>query len=73
MMCVLRSLFRPLSSVLVRSSFVINKVAQHNRVSRNLSVDELSQALELTDINDTPEESNMLEGIIRLAKKRQRK
>ena len=65
MMCVLRSLFRPLSSVLVRSSFVINKVAQHNRVSRNLSVDELSQALELTDINDTPEESNMLEGIIR--------
>ena len=32
---------------------------------RNLSVNELSQALELTDIQETPEENNMLEGIIR--------
>lgn len=30
-----------------------------------MSVNELSQALELTDIQETPEENNMLEGIIR--------
>ena len=32
----------------------------------NISVDELSQALELTDKNEISEESNILEGIIRL-------
>ncbi len=50
--------------MLVRSSFVINKVAQKKK-THNLSVDELSQALELTDKNEISEESNMLEGIIR--------
>ena len=63
--CVLRFVFSPLSSMLVRSSFFVGKVAQRNKGAHNLSVDDLSQALELTDINDTPEESNMLEGIIR--------
>ena len=61
---VLRSAFWPLSSMLVRSSFFINKVAQSKK-THNLSVDELSQALELTDKNEISEESNMLEGIIR--------
>ena len=61
---VLRSMFWPLSSVLVRSSFFINKVAQSKK-THSLSVDELSQALELTDKNEISEESNMLEGIIR--------
>ena len=61
---VLRSVFWPLSSMLVRSSFIINKVAQKKK-THNLSVDELSQALELTDKNEISEESNMLEGIIR--------
>ena len=60
----LRSIFWPISSVLVRSSFFINKVAQKKK-THNLSVDELSQALELTDKNEISEESNMLEGIIR--------
>ena len=50
--------------MLVRSSFIINKVAQKKK-THNLSVDELSQALELTDKNEISEESNMLEGIIR--------
>lgn len=59
----LKKLFTPLSALLVRSSFLINKcVAKKNY---NISVDELSQALELTDKNEISEESNILEGIIR--------
>lgn len=61
---VLRTVFWPISSLLVRSSFFINRFSQKRKV-RNLSVNELSQALELTDIQETPEENNMLEGIIR--------
>ena len=59
----LKTSFSPLSALLVRSSFLINKcVAKKNY---NISVDELSQALELTDKNEISEESNILEGIIR--------
>lgn len=60
---VLRRVFRPLSSLLVRSTTFLNKhVARKNR---NISVDELSQALELTDRDELSEENNILEGIIR--------
>ena len=60
---VLKKVFAPLSSLLVRSSFIVNKcVAKRNY---NISVDELSQALELTDKDEISEESNILEGIIR--------
>ncbi len=50
----LKKFFSPLSALLVRSSFLVN-----------ISVDELSQALELTDKSEISEESNILEGIIR--------
>lgn len=60
---VLSYVFRPISSVLVRSTVFINKIAY--KKPQGLSVDELSQALELTDKNEISEESNMLEGIIR--------
>lgn len=60
----LRSFFRPVSGLLVHSTFLVNKLAQKKKTP-NLSVDELSQALELTDKNEISEESNMLEGIIR--------
>ena len=60
---VLKKVFAPLSALLVRSSVIVNKcVAKRNY---NISVDELSQALELTDKNEISEESNILEGIIR--------
>ena len=59
----LRKLFRPLSSVLMRSGALAGKVVQtENHV---LSVDDLEQALELTDKEDLKEEKNMLEGIVR--------
>ncbi|MBQ8769982.1 MAG: gliding motility-associated protein GldE [Bacteroides sp.] len=60
---VLRKVFSPLSNLLVRSTFIVNKcVAKRNY---NISVDDLSQALELTDKAEISEESNILEGIIR--------
>ena len=44
---VLKKAFSPLSNLLVRSSFIVNKCVAKNNY--NISVDELSQALELTD------------------------
>lgn len=60
----LRWVFKPVSALLVHSTFLINRLAQKQKAP-NISVDELSQALELTDKNEISEESNMLEGIIR--------
>ena len=60
---MLKKVFRPLSGLLVRSTFIVNKcVAKRNY---NISVTDLSQALELTDKTEISEESNILEGIIR--------
>ena len=60
---VLSRLFRPLSSILIRSSVLAGKVVQKD--SHVLSVDDLEQALELTDEAELKEEKNMLEGIVR--------
>ena len=62
---VLRVLFHPLSTLLMRSEAFANRLAA--KESRNISVDELSQALELTDKNDIAEEQSMLKGIIRFS------
>ena len=61
---VLLSVLKPVSNLLVHSPFLINKLTRKRKVP-NLSVDDLSQALELTDKNEISEESNMLKGIIR--------
>lgn len=58
-----RSLFYPVASMLVRSTSFLNK--HFARKSHNISVDELSHALELTDKEELKEENNILEGIIR--------
>lgn len=60
---VLRKVFYPISCLLVKSTFIVNKLV--SKKNYNLSVDDLSQALELTDKNEISEESNILEGIIR--------
>ena len=60
---VLKVVFYPLSSLLVRSTFIVNRIA--HKKPQTLSVNELSQALELTDKDEISEESNMLEGVIR--------
>ena len=59
----LSSLFRPLSAILIRSGVLAEKVVQ--KENHVLSVDDLEQALELTDENDLKEEKDMLEGIVR--------
>lgn len=61
--CFLYVLFKPVSGIFARSSSFCRMVQKHKRA--NLSVDELSQALELADKDDILEENNMLEGIIR--------
>jgi len=60
---VLKKVFSPLSALLVKSGFFVNKLVAKKNYS--ISVDELSQALELTDKSEISEESNILEGIIR--------
>lgn len=55
-------LFYPLSSMLVRSSSIVNRVV--TKKTQNISADELSQALEITDVN-TEDDKEMLEGILK--------
>ena len=59
----LSGVFRPLSAVLIRSGILAEKVVQTG--NHVLSVDDLEQALELTDKTELKEEQNMLEGIVR--------
>ena len=60
---VLNRLFRPLANILIRSGVLAGKVVQ--RENHVLSVDDLEQALELTDKEGLKDEQNMLEGIVR--------
>jgi len=59
---VLTKVFSPLAKVLAKSSAIADKVNTHGD---NLSVDDLEQALELTDKRELSKEQNILEGIIR--------
>ena len=59
----LEKVFRPIATVLVRSTTFLNK--HFVKKSHNISVDELSHALELTNKAELSEENNILEGIIR--------
>ena len=63
MLVFLRKLFYPLSSILIRTGVLAEKVGV--KENHSLSVDELEQALELTDQDELKEEKNMLEGIVR--------
>ena len=60
---ILNKVFAPFSAILVRSSFFVNRFFA--KKNYNISVDDLSQALELTDKSEISEESDILEGIIR--------
>lgn len=62
---VLRKLFYPLSYAMIHSTAFLNNYFSKKNQGRNLSVDELSQALELTDKSEISVENNLLEGIIR--------
>jgi putative hemolysin len=61
-LAVFTKLFWPVSSVLINSTHLINKKLQ--RKKSNISIDELSDALELTEVSLT-EEKNILKGIVK--------
>lgn len=58
-----RKFFWPLETILIHSGMLAEKVVQ--KEARPLSVDDLEQALELTDKNEIKDEKSMLQGIIR--------
>lgn len=58
-----RKLFWPIEDILLKSGVMAEKIIQ--KENHVLSVDDLEQALELTDKNDIKDEQNMLKGIIR--------
>lgn len=59
----LRSFFWPLATVLIKSGVIAEKAVP--KENRQLSVDDLEQALELTDKEAIKDEQSMLQGIIR--------
>ena len=58
-----RRLFWPIANILLRTGMLAEKVVQ--KENHVLSVDDLEQALELTDKEEIKEEQRMLEGIVR--------
>jgi gliding motility-associated protein GldE len=56
-------MFYPFATILIKSGILADKVV--GKKSHILSVDDLEQALELTDKEDIKEEQRMLEGIVR--------
>ena len=58
-----RKLCYPFASILIKSGILADKMVR--KESHVLSVDDLEQALELTDKDDIREEKRMLEGIVR--------
>ena len=61
--CFFRRIFYPIASIVISSGKLTEKVIQ--RENQTLSVDDLGQALELTDTDEIKEEKNILEGIVR--------
>ena len=58
-----RKIFHPFATILMRSGILAEKVVQ--KENRQLSVDDLEQALELTDKEAIKDEQRILEGIVR--------
>lgn len=59
---ILSVLFSPVIFILIRSTSLVNR--RMSRYNKNLSIDELSQAFELTDDQEFEEDKGILEGII---------
>ncbi len=57
----LQHLFRPLANLLVNSTQLVNRFVSPR--NNNISIDEISQALKMTDVQES-EEKELLEGIV---------
>jgi gliding motility-associated protein GldE len=64
---VLEKVFRPLNSLLIVSTSFINTRLQKHQ--KNVSMDEISQALKLTSDQELSEEKEILEGIVKFGNK----
>jgi len=64
---VMEHIFRPINSILIYSTSFVNKRVQ--KQSQNISVNELSQALELTLEHEHSEDKEILEGIVKFGNK----
>ncbi len=62
---MLQKVFYPFSSMLMSSQALTSKIVKYK--ANALTIDDLEQALELTDKEELKEESRMLEGIIRFS------
>lgn len=63
----LEKLFRPINSILIYSTGFVNRRMQKHR--KNISMNEISQALELTSDHELSDEKDILEGIVKFGNK----
>lgn len=63
----LERLCRPINAILIFSTGFVNRRLQKHR--KNISMDEISQALELTSQHELSEEKDILEGIVKFGNK----
>ncbi|MCE4562950.1 gliding motility-associated protein GldE [Maribellus sp. CM-23] len=63
----LEKLFRPINSLLIFSTGFVNRRMQ--KYHKNLSMDDISQALELTSDHELSDEKDILEGIVKFGNK----
>lgn len=65
---LLGKFFSPINRILIRSTSIVNKRMQKKQ-STNISIDELSHALELTDEQELTDDKEILEGIVNFGNK----
>ena len=63
----LEKIFRPINAILIYSTGFVNRRLQKHK--KNISIDEISQALELTSDQELSEEKDILEGIVKFGNK----
>ncbi len=63
----LKKIFRPINSILIYSTGFVNRRLQ--KYTKNISMDDISQALELTSDQELSEEKDILEGIVKFGNK----
>ncbi len=63
----LEKIFRPVNAILIYSTGFVNRRLRKHK--KNISIDEISQALELTSDQELSEEKDILEGIVKFGNK----